>query len=101
VEPHPRFQRKGNNIHSKLSLKLSEALLGCSKQVETVWALRRVTVPPCTQPGCQIVIEGEGAPRLGSNASRGHHVLEVSVVAPSRLTPEQMRLIESLRDSGI
>lgn len=100
VEPHPRFKRKGDDIISRLPLKLSEALLGCSKTVDTVWGARSVTVPACTQPGAQLVVSGAGAPRL-RGVGRGNHVLEVEMQAPTRLSSEQLKLLEQLRDSGM
>ena len=100
MEPHPRFRRKGDDILAKLPLKLSEALLGCSKAIETVWGSRSVRVPTCTQPGARIVVSGAGAPRL-RGVGRGNHVLEVEMLAPQRLTAEQLQLVEKLRESGM
>ena len=100
MQPHPKFKRKGDDIVSSLSLKLSEALLGCSRAVETVLGSRMVTVPPCTQSGAQLVLQSAGAPRLGG-AGRGNHVLDVLVAAPRQLTPDQLKLVEQLRDSGM
>ena len=85
---------------SRLELKLSEALLGCQKEVETAWGMRTVTVPEGTTASSRIAIEGQGAPRL-NRGGRGRHILEVNLKLPQRLTSEQVRVIEDLRRSGL
>ena len=100
VQPHPRFKRKGTDILAPLPLRLSEALLGCRKMVETAWGSRSLTVPPGTQGGAQLAIDGAGAPRIGA-PGRGRHIAEIRVSLPHRLSAEQQALIEQLRDKGL
>lgn len=56
VAPHPRLRRKGADILSTLELRLSEALLGCSKMVETAWGQSSVRVPPGTEVRCLLCL---------------------------------------------
>jgi molecular chaperone DnaJ len=100
VEPHPKFRRKGDDIVSSLPLKLTEALLGCSKTVDTVWGSQEVKVPACTRAGAQLVLQGAGAPRL-RGVGRGSHILQIDFEAPRTLSPEQRHLIEQLRMQGM
>ncbi len=37
VEPHPRFEREGNNLHMAYDMPLADALLGKSVQVRHSW----------------------------------------------------------------
>jgi molecular chaperone DnaJ len=100
VQGHRKFTRKGDDIISKLELKLSEALLGCKKEVETAWGPKTVTVPEGTMASSKITIDSMGAPRL-KGSGRGRHILEVSLKLPRRLTAEQARVVEELRESGL
>lgn len=85
---------------AKLPLKLSEALLGSERTVDTVWGQRVVVVPQNSQNGAQIAIEGAGAPRLGGSG-RGRHICEVEIVMPRRLNARQQELIKALQEVGL
>lgn len=100
VQPHRGFTRKGDDIISKLELKLTEALLGCTKEVETAWGMRTVKVPGGTTSSTRIPIESMGAPRM-RGSGRGRHILEVVLKLPQRLTAEQERVVEQLRTAGL
>lgn len=100
VASHPRFKRRGADIVAPLELRLSEALLGCAREVETAWGKARVTVPPGTRPGATIALEGQGAPIVNSRG-RGRHILEVTISLPRQLTAEQAALVQQLRKTGL
>jgi molecular chaperone DnaJ len=100
VQQHPNFKRKGVDIWSDLRLKLSEAILGCSKTVDTVWGSRMVDVPRGTRPGSKIAIDGMGAPRLDGRG-RGKHILEVVLDLPRSLNQAQLEAIEALQRLGL
>lgn len=95
-----RFVRKGDDIISKLDLKLTEALLGCQKEIETAWGPKTITVPQGTTSSSKIAIDAMGAPRL-KGSGRGRHILDVSLKLPQRLTPDQVKVVEELRRSGL
>jgi DnaJ-class molecular chaperone len=100
VQSHRLFTRKGSDIISKLELKLSEALLGCRKDVETAWGTRSVHIPPGTTASSKIYLDGMGAPRL-QGSGRGRHVLNISLAIPPHLTGEQLQAVNQLRRSGL
>lgn len=94
------FIRKGDDIYSKLELKLSEALLGCKKEVETAWGPKAITVPEGTTASSRLTIDSMGAPRL-KGSGRGRHILEIDLRLPQRLTSDQIRVVEELQKSGL
>ena len=100
VQGHRIFSRRGEDIISKLDLKLSEALLGCKKEVETAWGMKTISVPEGTTAASRLTINGMGAPRL-NGSGRGRHILEVTLQLPQRLTSDQVRVIEDLKRSGL
>src|SRR5262245_31721878 len=55
IEPHPYFQREGNNIILEVPLSLSEAVLGAKVDVPTLDGARlSVKVPPGTSSGARL-----------------------------------------------
>lgn len=59
VGRHPRFRKAGEDIHSTEWLTISQAALGTSRAVETVWGRRELVVPQGAQDGQSLVLKGE------------------------------------------
>jgi len=98
VRPHPRFVREGNDIVSTVDLTMTQAALGARIRVPTLYGEVEVDFEPGTQPGEVRVLPGLGMPVLQGDG-RGDHRLLVNVKVPTRLTPDQRRLLEELARS--
>jgi len=81
VEPHPIFERKGDNIYVKVPVTVAEAALGAKVEVPTLLGPSTIKIPPGTQSGQKLRIREKGAPSLRSEA-RGDEFVEVQVVVP-------------------
>ncbi len=91
VEPHPVFERKGDNIYVKVPVSVVEAALGAKVEVPTLLGPSTIKIPPGTQSGQQLRLRGKGAPSLRSEA-RGDQFVEVQVVVP-RVADERTKEI--------
>jgi molecular chaperone DnaJ len=81
VEPHPIFERKGDNIYVKVPVTVSEAALGAKVEVPTLMGPSTIKIPPGTQSGQRLRLRGKGAPSLRSDA-RGDEFVEIQVMVP-------------------
>jgi molecular chaperone DnaJ len=81
VEPHPIFERKGDNIYVKVPVTVSEAVLGAKVEVPTLVGPSTIKIPPGTQSGQKLRLRGKGAPSLRGDA-RGDQFVEVQVMVP-------------------
>jgi molecular chaperone DnaJ len=99
VEPHPLFERKGDNIYVKLPVTVTEATLGAKVEVPTIDGPSTIKIPPGTQSGQKLRLRGKGAPSLRGPAGglRGDQFVEVQVVVP-RVGDERSK--EILRELG-
>lgn len=97
VKEHPVFEREGNNLHCTVPLNIAQAALGAEVDVLTFDGLQRVKIPEGSQTGDQVRLRGLGVPSV-SASGRGDLFVHVEVVVPKRLTREQRRLLEQLRD---
>jgi molecular chaperone DnaJ len=96
VEPHPLFERKGDNIYVKVPVTITEAALGAKVEVPTLDGPSTIKIPPSTQGGQKLRLRGRGAPSLRGNV-RGDQFVEVQVVVP-RIADERSK--EILRELG-
>ena len=91
VEPHPYFERKGDNIYVKVPVTVPEAALGAKVEVPTIDGPATIKIPPGTQSGQRLRLREKGAPSLRGNA-RGDQFVEVQVVVP-RVADERSKEI--------
>jgi molecular chaperone DnaJ len=94
VEPHPVFERKGDNIYVKLPVTVTEAAMGAKVEVPTIDGRSTIKIPPGTQSGQKLRLRGKGAPSLRESAGRlrGDEFVEVQVMVP-RVADERTKEI--------
>ncbi len=92
VEPHPLFERKGNNIYIKLPVSVTEAALGAKVELPTLDGPSTIKIPPGTQSGQMLRLRGKGAPSLQDPQLRGDLFAEVQVMVP-RVADERSKEI--------
>ena len=100
VRPHPRFERRGDDLLEEIDVPLTTAVLGGEAEVPTVTAKVMLKVPPLTQNGRIFKLAGLGMPRLGK-AGKGDLQARVRIRLPDTLSDEQKRLFEELSATGV
>jgi len=77
---------------------MAQAALGAEIEVPTLEQPHKLKIPEGTQTGTQFRLRGKGAPVL-NGSGRGDLFIHVDVKVPTRLTREQRKLLEQLRDT--
>jgi curved DNA-binding protein len=99
VAEDPRFQVKGNDLHTEVPIDLYTAVLGGEVTVHTLSGNVVLTIPAGIQPGQTIRLTGRGIPRLNSPHNIGDLFVHIKVKIPSNLTPRQKELFQELKRS--
>ncbi len=100
VKPHAELQREGNNLHYDLYVSVPEAVLGTSKEIQTVTGKVRIPVEAGIQSGKILRLRGKGMPNLNGYAT-GDLLVHVNVWTPRSLTKDQKEFFESMmKDSN-
>ena len=81
VEPHPFFDRDGDNIQVKIPITVTEAGLGSKIEVPTIDGRALLRVPPGTQNGQKFRLREKGVFNARKN-KRGDQIVEVVLQAP-------------------
>lgn len=69
VEPDPRFERHGDDLHTHSTLAPELARDGGTFDLALPGGTRRITIKPGTKPGDSLILRGHGAVKLGSPAT--------------------------------
>lgn len=100
VAEDPRFEVKGNDLHTEVSIDLYTAVLGGEVTVQTLSGNVVLTIPEGIQPGQSIRLAGRGIPRLNAPNNRGDLYAHIKVKIPHDLTSRQKELFQELKRAG-
>lgn len=90
TKKHPKFERRGDDLHMNLKVTLQEALLGWTQKVRHMDGhLLEVGTTSVTRPFQVFKVAGEGMPLRDDPASFGNLFVRVEVIFPTTLTPQQ------------
>jgi len=94
---HENLKREGTNIHFDLYINFSEAVLGTSKEVETVTGKVKINIDAGTQSGKILRLKGKGLPSI-ERYGTGDFLIHINVWTPKELTKEQRKFFEKMSD---
>ncbi len=98
VKPHAFFERREADLYCTVPINIAQASLGAEIEVPTLESPYHLKIPEATQSGAQFRLRGKGVPNL-NGSGRGDLIIHVDVRVPTRLTREQRKLLEQLRES--
>jgi molecular chaperone DnaJ len=95
VQPHPFFDRRGDDLYTTVPITVTEASLGAKVDVPTIDGRAQVRIPPGTNSGKKLRLREKGAPSTRQAGKRGDQIVEVQIVAPK---PEDERVRNLLKE---
>jgi molecular chaperone DnaJ len=79
-------------------VNIVQATLGTEVEIPTFEGVEIVKIPEGTQPGTQLRLKNRGVPRVNASG-RGDLFIHIEVHIPTKLTREQRKLFEQLREN--
>lgn len=101
VKKHAVFARKGDDLYLTQEISFSQAALGDEIEIPALEGTQiLLTVPAGTESGRILRVSGKGIPNFGSS-HRGNMYVELLVKIPKKLTREQRKALEDLKEKGL
>ncbi|NND88156.1 MAG: molecular chaperone DnaJ [Flavobacteriaceae bacterium] len=94
-KPHATLSREGDNLHYDLYISISEAVLGVSKEIDTVTGKVRIKIEPGVQSGKILRLRNKGVPSINGYGT-GDLLVHVNVWTPKDITKEQREFFEKM-----
>jgi molecular chaperone DnaJ len=98
VREHAFFERHEQDLHCRIPINIAQAALGAEIEVPTLDQPYKLKIPEGTQSGAQFRIRQKGVPVV-NGSGRGDLYVHVEVKTPARLTRDQRKLLEQLRET--
>jgi DnaJ-class molecular chaperone len=96
--PHPRFERRGQDLYPTVGVPLLSVILGGEVPVPTLsGGTPRLKVPELTQQGRVFRLRGHGMPTVGRPDEKGDLYATIDVRLPSTLSDEERRHYDALK----
>jgi molecular chaperone DnaJ len=97
VEPHPYFDRRGDDLYTVVPITVSEAALGAKIEVPTLDGRAQLRVPPGTSSGQKLRLREKGVPSARAHGRRGDLYVELQVVVPKPVDERVRNLLKELQ----
>ena len=91
IQPHPRFERDGDDLRLEVPVSLVEAIHGARIQVPTPSGDVSLRVPKGSNSGKVLRLKGKGVAR--PKAEPGHLYVRLCVSLPDKIDPELERFV--------
>ena len=100
VKEHPLFKRDGMDLFIPLPLTITEAALGCKKEIPTLDGSVILSIPQGSQTGQRHKIKGKGLPSPSRRGVGDMYVI-LDVITPTKLDRKQKKLLEELNGTNL
>ena len=94
---HDTLKREGDNLHYDLYVSLPDAVLGTSKEIDTVTGKVRIKIEAGVQSGKILRLKSKGIPSINGYGA-GDLLVHVNVWTPKTLNKKQKAFFESMRE---
>lgn len=98
VQPDRFYGREGLDLVARVPINIAQATLGSKVNVKTLDGKKvSIRIPAGTPAAKRFRVRGQG---IAKGEARGDLIVEVEIVVPEKLTPEQERMMKEFADAG-
>ena len=100
VKNHPLFERDEEDIYLELPITITDAVLGAKVDVPTLFGTVKLTIPAGSKTGDKHRLKGKGL-EVPNSSRKGDMYVILNIEIPSKLSKEQKKLFEALKDTKL
>ncbi len=100
VKDHEFYVRDDNDIYLEIPITIAEAVLGCKKEIPTLYGNVKLTIPEGAATGDKHRLKGKGIEDIHTG-SKGNMYVVINVVIPQKLSRDQKKLFEELSKTNL
>ncbi|MEK7402210.1 MAG: J domain-containing protein [Gemmatimonadota bacterium] len=98
VQPDRFYAREGLDLVARVPINIAQATLGSKVNVKTLDGKKvSIRIPAGTPAGKRFRVRGQG---IAKGEAQGDLIVEVEIVVPEKLTPEQEKMMKEFAEAG-
>ena len=98
VQPDRFYAREGLDLVARVPINIAQATLGSKVNVKTLDGKKvSIRIPSGTPAGKRFRVRGQG---ITKGEAHGDLIVEVEIVVPEKLTPEQEKMMKEFAEAG-
>ena len=98
VQPHPFFERRGDDIYTRVPITVTEGTLGAKIEVPTIDGRTVLRIPPGSSSGRVLRLREKGAPVARTPKRRGDQYVELQIAVPDAVDERVRNLLKELAE---
>ena len=100
VDNDDYYIRDGYDVHTEIPIRVTQAILGGTVDVETLYGTVEVKIPKGCQPDTKLMLRGKGIQVL-HGAGKGNQIAHLKIQIPKQVSPEQEQLLREFDDEEV
>lgn len=100
VDDHKYFERNEDDIYLEVPITITDAILGCKKEIPTLTGNGYIEIKPGTQNYTKLKLKGKGIKNASTNHTGDMYVV-LNVIIPTKLSREQKELLTKLSETDL
>ena len=100
VSEHEFFDRDENDIYIEVPITITEAVLGCKKEIPTLNGSITLSIPAGSESGDKHRVKGKGINNEATHR-KGDLYIILKIVTPKKLSKDQKKLLEELNKTNL
>lgn len=100
INKHEYYKRNGDDIYLDVPITMTEAILGCKKDIPTIYGNVKLTIPAGSDSGDKHRIKGKGVDNK-TRRTKGDMYIILKVITPKKLSRDQKKIIDELNKTDL
>lgn len=100
VKKHDFFERDEEDIYLEVPITITEAALGCKKEIPTLENNVILEIKAGASTGDKLKLKGKGI-KIPNSIRKGDMYVILNVITPTKLNRKQKKLLEELAETGL
>ena len=100
IKEHPLFERDGADIYLEVPITITDAALGCKKEIPTLTGNVYLDIKAGTQNYTKLKLKGKGI-KTPNSFGRGNMYAVINIITPTKLDRKQKNLLQELANTNL
>ena len=100
IKEHPLFERDGGDIYLEVPITITDAILGCKKEIPTLDGNVLLEIKPGTQNYTKLKLKNKGI-NTPNTYGRGNMYAVINIIMPTKLDRKQKKILQELAETDL